>query len=58
MKLSKLIIYIIAAIIGICVAIYLAFLLVDGISFLMDFLGIQGTNDTLNVDDISGVLSH
>ena len=57
MKLSKLIIYIIAAIIGICVAIYLAFLLVDGISFLMDFLGIQGTNETLNVDDIRGVLS-
>lgn len=58
MKLSKLIIYIIAAIIGICVAIYLAFLLVDGISFLMDFLSIQGTNETLNVDDIRGVLSH
>lgn len=58
MKLSKIIIYIIAAIIGICVAIYLAFLLVDGISFLMDFLGIQGTNETLNVDDIRGVLSH
>lgn len=58
MKLSKIIIYIIAAIISICVAIYLAFLLVDGISFLMDFLGIQGTNETLNVDDIRGVLSH
>lgn len=58
MKLSKIIIYIVAAIIGICIAIYLAFLLVDGISFLMDFLGIQGTNETLNVDDIRGVLSH
>ena len=57
MKLSKIIIYTIAAIIGICIVIYLAFLLVDGISFLMDFLGIQGTNETLNVDDIRGVLS-
>ena len=57
MKLSKIIIYIITAIIGICIVIYLAFLLVDGISFLMNFLGIQGTNETLNVDDIRGVLS-
>ena len=58
MRLSKIIIYIIAAIIGICVAVYLAFLLVDGITFLMDFLGINGTNETLNVDDIRGVLSN
>lgn len=52
MKIPKTVIYIILAVIALCVAIYLAFFVVDGMTYLMDWLGIQNPDKPLNTNDI------